>query len=89
MKREKGERLTEVPTLCPVLDILSYGVLNQYFYSIEAVLRWLLWGIYFDTLIQELRDLGVGAQIGGLFMEVTMYGNDLLLIAPTRGARGV
>ena len=25
LKREKGQRITEVPTLCPVLDILSYG----------------------------------------------------------------
>ena len=24
-EREKGQRITKVPTLCPVLDILSYG----------------------------------------------------------------
>ena len=44
-----------------------------------------LWAVYCDPLIQELRDLGVGAHVGGLFMGVTMYADDLLLIAPTRG----
>ena len=28
MNQEKHERITEVPTLCPVLDILSYGGLK-------------------------------------------------------------
>jgi hypothetical protein len=45
-----------------------------------------LWAIYCDPLIQELRDLGVGAHIGGMFMGVTMNADDLLIIAPTRGA---
>ena len=45
-----------------------------------------LWAIYCDPLIQELRKLGVGAHVGGLFMGVTMYADDLLLTAPTRGA---
>ena len=44
-----------------------------------------LWAIYCDPLIQELRDLGVGAHVGGMFMGVTMYADNLLLIAPTRG----
>ena len=42
--------------------------------------------MYCDPLIKELRELGVGAHVGGLFMGVTMYADDLLLIAPTRGA---
>ena len=45
-----------------------------------------LWAIYCDPLIQKLRELGVGAHVAGLFMGVTMYADDLLLIAPTRGA---
>ena len=45
-----------------------------------------LWAVYCDPLIQELRNLGVGAHVGGMFMGVTMYADDLLLIAPTRGA---
>ena len=40
-----------------------------------------LWSIYCDPLIQELRKLGVGAHVGGLFMGVTMYADDLLFIA--------
>ena len=45
-----------------------------------------LWAVYCDPLIQELRKLGLGAHIGGMFMGVTMYADDLLLIAPTRGS---
>ena len=45
-----------------------------------------LWAVYCDPLIQELRRLGVGAHVGGMYMGVTMYADDLLLIAPTRGA---
>ena len=45
-----------------------------------------LWAIYCDPLIQALRDLGVGAHVGSMYMGVTMYADDLLLIAPTRGA---
>ena len=45
----------------------------------------MLWAIYCDPLIQELRDLGVGAHVGGIFMGVVMYADDLLLIAPTKG----
>ena len=45
-----------------------------------------LWAVYCDPLIQALRDLGVGAHVGSMFMGVTMYADDLLLIAPTRGA---
>ena len=44
-----------------------------------------LWAVYCDPLIQELRNLGVWAQIAGVFIGVTMYADDLLLIAPTRG----
>ena len=44
-----------------------------------------LWAIYCDLLIQALRDLG-GAHVGSMFMGVTMYADDLLRIAPTRGA---
>ena len=45
-----------------------------------------LWAMYCDPLIQELRKLGVGAHVAGLYMGVTMYADDLLLISPTRGA---
>ena len=46
----------------------------------------ILWAVYCDPLIKELRDLGLGAHIGDMFMGVTMYADDLLLIAPTRGS---
>ena len=36
------------------------------------------WAIYCDPLIQELRDLVVGAHIGGLFMVVTMYADSTI-----------
>ena len=45
-----------------------------------------LWSIYLDMLIKELRELGVGCHVGGLFMGVVGYADDLLLMAPTRRA---
>ena len=54
--------------------------------QVRTVSHIALWAIYCDPLIQALRDLGVGAHVGSMFMGVTMYADDLLLIAPTRGA---
>ena len=39
-----------------------------------------------DAALPILRKLGLGAHVGGLFMGVTMYADDLLLISPTSGA---
>ena len=33
-------------------------------------------------MIQELRQLGVGAHVAGLFMGVACYADDVVLIAP-------
>ena len=45
-----------------------------------------LWSVYLDLLIKELRNLGVGCHVGGLYMGVVVYADDVLLMAPTRGA---
>ena len=45
-----------------------------------------LWSVYCDLLIKELRQLGVGAYVGGVFMGVAAYADDLVLVAPTRHA---
>ena len=45
-----------------------------------------LWSVYLNLLIQELRQLGVGCHVGGLYMGVVVYCDDVLLMAPTRGA---
>ena len=45
-----------------------------------------LWSVYLDKLIQELRELGVGCHVGGVYMGVVVYADDVLLMAPTRGA---
>ena len=45
-----------------------------------------LWSVYLDLLIKELRQLGVGCHVGGLYMGVVVYADDILLMAPTRGA---
>ena len=37
-----------------------------------------------DDLIQELRDLGVGCHVAGLFYGVVGFCDDILLLAPTR-----
>ena len=45
-----------------------------------------LWSVYLDLLIKELRHLGVGCHVGGMYMGVVVYADDVLLMAPTRGA---
>ena len=44
------------------------------------------WVVYCDLLIKELRKLGVGAHIAGMFMGVACYADDVVLIAPCRQA---
>ena len=45
-----------------------------------------LWSVYLDLLIKELRQLGLGCHVGGIFMGVVVYADDILLMAPSRGA---
>ena len=40
-----------------------------------------LWSVYLDLLIKELRNLGVGCHVGGLYMGVVVYADDVLLMA--------
>ena len=44
------------------------------------------WAVYCDLLIKELRQLGVGAHIAGVFMGASAYADDLVLVSPTRHA---
>ena len=44
------------------------------------------WSIYIDPLISRLREEGVGCHIGGLFVGVIVYCDDILLLAPSREA---
>ena len=45
-----------------------------------------LWCVYLDMLIKELRELGLGCHVGGLFMGAVVYADDILLMAPSRSA---
>ena len=45
-----------------------------------------LWCVYLDMLIKELRELGLGCHVGGLFMGAVVYADDVLLMAPSRTA---
>ena len=51
-----------------------------------AILSPYFWAVYLDPLLVRLRQLGLGAYIGGLFMGAVCYADDVLLIAPSRGA---
>ena len=45
-----------------------------------------LWAVYCDLLLKELRQLGLGAYVAGLYMGAAAYADDLVLIAPSRHA---
>ena len=51
-----------------------------------AVLSPAFWAIYCDLMIKELRQLGVGAHVAGIFMGAACYADDVVLIAPCHQA---
>ncbi len=44
------------------------------------------WSVYLDPLFSLLREAGVGCHIGGMYVGVVGYADDLLLLAPSREA---
>ena len=51
-----------------------------------SVLSPIFFAVYIDDLLQELRRLGVGCHIGGLFVGAAGFADDLILVAPCRSA---
>ena len=45
-----------------------------------------LWSVYLDPLLKALRSAGVGCHVGGVFLGVMAYADDLILLAPNRAA---
>ena len=45
-----------------------------------------LWCLYVDDLIVELRTLGLGCKIENIFVGITVYADDVILLAPSRAA---
>ena len=45
-----------------------------------------MFGVYADELLVELKKLGVGCHVAGVFMGALRFCDDLLLLAPTRDA---
>ena len=54
-----------------------------------SILSPVLFLIYMDPLLQELRDLGIGCHVAGVYMGALGFCDDLLLLAPTRDAMQV
>ena len=51
-----------------------------------SILSPFFWAVYCDLMIKELRYLGVGAHVAGMFMGVACYADDVVLIAPCHQA---
>ena len=51
-----------------------------------AVLSPLIFSIYVNELIQRLRDSGMGCYVGGDFIGIFAYADDLIILAPRREA---
>ena len=49
-----------------------------------SVLSPTLFSVYLDDLLVELRDLGVGCHIGGVWLGAAGYTDDIILMAPSR-----
>ena len=51
-----------------------------------SVLSPIFFAVYIDELLHELRSLGVGCHIGGVFVGAAGFADDLILVAPCRSA---
>ena len=51
-----------------------------------SILSPALFAVYVDELLQELRALGVGCHVAGMFCGAVGFCDDILLLAPTRDA---
>ena len=51
-----------------------------------SVLRPTFFAVYIDDLLQRLKGLGVGCYIGDKFLGAAGFADDIVLIAPSRGA---
>ena len=49
-----------------------------------SVLSPALFSLYMDELLGQLRQLGVGCHISGVFYGAALYADDLVLVAPSR-----
>ena len=48
-----------------------------------GVLSPILFSLYFDKLLVELRELGIGYHMNGLFIGAFLYADDITIIAPS------
>ena len=48
-----------------------------------AVSSPILFGLYVDRLIKELRESGIGCQIGSFYYGVMLYADDIILLSPS------
>ena len=51
-----------------------------------SVLSPALFAVYLDDLLVELRGLGLGCHVAGLWVGAVAFADDLLLMTPTRAA---
>jgi hypothetical protein len=69
---------------------VRWGDFTSQYFSVSngvkqgGVLSPILFGIYFDELINKLRAEGTGCYIGDQFLGALAYADDIILLAPTR-----
>ena len=51
-----------------------------------SVLSPCLFSVYLDDLLKELRHMGLGCHMGGMWVGAAGYADDLILLAPSRTA---
>ena len=51
-----------------------------------SVLSPTLFSVYLDDLLKQLRRLGLGCHMGGVWVGAAGYADDLILLAPSRSA---
>ena len=78
-----SERFSRDSTICLLKTLHTLTVCRQGY-----VISTFIWGLYVEELLEQLRKLGVGCHIGGVFMGATIFADDVLLLVPNRTAQG-
>lgn len=89
----RGCPAAEVKMLCAMLaagtGVVRFGGVISAEFKLDAGVRQgsllggVLWAVYVDELLQKLRASGLGCRIGGRFLGVSAYADDICLLSPT------
>ena len=65
------------------MSTLEFNFQLTFFCKQGGVLSPILFSLYLDKLLVQLRELGIGCHMNGLFTGAFIYADDITIIAPS------